>query len=155
MGKLLETLDKGESGELRTRPTEPENAVGCYMALPYQGAPHKGKIVEHKINKDGEDILVAEFHTGARDSYTYKDILDALRKEENMQEEAYFTFEEVLDHKPLKEGQSVDKAKAWQVLVRWSRLEEPTWEPLSNLKRDDPMTLAAYAKRKKIDHLPG
>ena len=62
-----------------------------------------------------------------------------------MQEDVYFTFEEVLDHKPLKDGVPLDKAKQWLVKIKWNREEEPTWEPLSVLRKDDPMTLATYA----------
>ena len=54
--------------------------------------------MEHKIDENGNDLLVAEFYTGTRDTFTYNDILSVLMQEENMQEEAYFTFEEVLDH---------------------------------------------------------
>ena len=95
---LLKTMDQGEKEDFRTRPVEPENTVGMQLALPLHGQPHKGKIVEHKKDDEGNDLLVAEFHTGARDVFTYQDILEALKDEKNMQEEAYFTFEEILDH---------------------------------------------------------
>ena len=95
---LLDTLKKGEDGEIRSMLIEPRNTFGMHLALPHKGQSHKRKIVEHKIDEDGNDLLVAEFHTGSRDTFTYNDILSALRQEENMQEEAYFTFE-VLDRK--------------------------------------------------------
>ena len=101
--------------------------------------------MDQKIDENGNDLLVAKFHTGARDTFNYNDILSALRQEENIQEEAYFTVEEVLDHKPLKDGVPLNKAKQWLVKIKWNREEEPTWKLLSVLRQDDPMTLAAYA----------
>ena len=152
---LMETMEQGEKEDFRTRPVEPENTVGMKLALPHCGKPHKEKIVEHKKDGKGDDLLVAEFHTGARDVFTYQDILDALKDEKNMQEEAYFTFEEILDHKPLKEGTPLDKAKQWIAQVRWNQQEKPTWEPLSALRRDDPITLASYAHEKVLTKYDG
>ena len=60
-----------------------------------------------------------------------------------------------MDHKPLKEGVPLDKAKQWLVKIKWNREEEPTWEPLSVLRKDDPMTLATYAHEHNLTNYDG
>ena len=58
---LLDTLKKGKEGEIRSRPVEPKNTLGTHLALSHKGQPHKGKIVEHKIEKNGNPITFASY----------------------------------------------------------------------------------------------
>ena len=56
-------------------------------------------------------------------------------------------FEKIINHKwsddPRRKGK-ID------VLLKWTGHEEPTWEPMENIKRDDPVSLAKYAENMKL-----
>ncbi|MEM7375710.1 MAG: reverse transcriptase domain-containing protein, partial [Bacteroidota bacterium] len=56
-------------------------------------------------------------------------------------------FEEILDHRwspdPKRRGK-ID------ILLKWKGYVEPTWEPKENIRKDDPVSLAAYAKKKGL-----
>ena len=53
----------------------------------------------------------------------------------------YFEFDKILDHR--KSNLPGRKGKL-DVLVGWID-QEPSWEPMEVIKKDDPITLAAYA----------
>jgi hypothetical protein len=36
------------------------------------------------------------------------------------------------------------------VLVKWQDFDEPTWEPLDTIKKEDPVTLAQYARENRL-----
>jgi len=76
----------------------------------------------------------------------YNEIINALNKEEEDGVERW-TFEEILDHRWTKDPKWRGKI---DVLIKWEGYEEPTWEPMENIKKDDPVTLAGYAKSKGL-----
>ena len=68
----------------------------------------------------------------------YNEILDYWETQTSSDpNEKIWTFEEVLDHRKSENGK-------YQVLIKWSTGEE-TWEPLSWMGRQDPITVARYA----------
>ena len=42
----------------------------------------------------------------------------------------------------------------WEVKVSWDKGEEP-WEPVSELRKTDPITLSAYARNNDLSNIPG
>ena len=38
-----------------------------------------------------------------------------------------------------------------EVLVKWVKFDEPSWEPLQVINEDDPITLAKYARDRGIE----
>ena len=67
----------------------------------------------------------------------------------------FFTFQKILGHAgPYKKGDSDYRGSAYNVQVLWSN-GEITWEPFDNIRSDDPITLAIYAKEKDLLDTPG
>ncbi len=57
-------------------------------------------------------------------------------------------FDEILDH---KWSTNPDRHGKMDVLVKWTALgEQPTWEPMETIKKDDPVTLAGYAAKNNL-----
>ena len=56
-------------------------------------------------------------------------------------EDKLWAFEEIIDHRK-KKGKI-------EVLIEWTTGEE-TWEPLSMIKRTDPLTAAKYAHENEL-----
>jgi hypothetical protein len=66
-----------------------------------------------------------------------------------------WTFEEIIAHEgPLKAGDPSYKGSLYNVLVRWSD-GSSTFEPLSIIAADDPVTCARYAQRAGLLDMPG
>ena len=42
------------------------------------------------------------------------------------------------------------KKKKIDVLIKWDGYEEPTWEPVEVIKKDDSITLAKYTDEKAL-----
>ena len=65
------------------------------------------------------------------------------------------TYKKVLGHKgPLKQGDPEYNGSMYSVLILWETNEE-TWEPLSSMRAQDPVTLATYALENKLLDTPG
>ena len=56
-------------------------------------------------------------------------------------------FEDILDHRWTKDPKRKGRI---DVLIKWEGYEEPTWEPMENIKKDDPVTLAKYAENREL-----
>ena len=56
--------------------------------------------------------------------------------------DGFWTFSKVLNHRTVENGKI-------EVEVLWDN-GETSWEPLAVLRKDDPVTLAAYAKERKL-----
>ena len=74
------------------------------------------------------------------------DLLERQHDDEDKHPEKYWSFQRILDHQgPLKHDDPRYKGSTYNVLVKWSDGSE-TWEPLTTVKQDDPVTCALYAK---------
>ena len=64
-------------------------------------------------------------------------------------------FKQVLDHQgPLKPKDPNYKGSTYNLKVLWDDGSE-TWEPLSTMAKDDPVTCAVYGKDKGLLNKPG
>jgi hypothetical protein len=64
-------------------------------------------------------------------------------------------FKRIVGHQgPLKPGDPRYKGSRWNVMVEWET-GETTYEPLHMMAKDDPVTVAAYAKEKGLLDLEG
>ena len=77
----------------------------------------------------------------------YDDLMNEWEKTQNEgdPDEKIWTFQKILDHR------TVGKLK--EVKILWDDGSE-SWEPLSVLAQEDPVTCPNYAKEKGILHLP-
>ena len=84
---------------------------------------------------------------------SYNQILDYL--EQDNQDETHFKFRNILGHEgPLDKDNPDYKGSIYNVQVEWEN-GEITFEPLSIIAADDPVTCAMYALDNKLLHLPG
>ena len=84
---------------------------------------------------------------------SYNQILEYL--EQDNQDETHFKFRNIINHQgPLNKEDKDYKGSSYNVQVEWEN-GEITYEPLSIIAADDPVTCAMYAKDKNLLSLPG
>lgn len=97
----------------------------------------KGKV----IDQIDEDHYRVEYPNGSQDVVEYNQLIDMMNKR-NEENAVYYEFDSILDHRWSKDPKRKSRV---DVLVGW--VDQPaTWEPMEVIKKDDPITLAAYAK---------
>jgi len=144
-----------ESGEVDSEETkhthtpkkfDPEDLIDLYIYDVYKNrkggeTKMRGKVIE-EIDKDTYRVA---FDNGKQRVYDYEEIVAMANKEDEDGEERW-TFDKILNHRwsklPNRKGR-ID------VLVKWDQLD-PSWEPMEIIKKDDPVTLAEYAKSKDL-----
>eukprot|EP00957_Ditylum_brightwellii_P139905 10661050-Ditylum_brightwellii.AAC.1 len=65
-----------------------------------------------------------------------------LSREQEDEDNGLWTFSKILTHRTAAQGKI-------EVEVLWDN-GETSWEPLAMLRKDDPITIAAYAKDQKL-----
>ena len=78
------------------------------------------------------------------------DRIEAMIEAEQSGDTSIFTFKKILDHQGLLKSDSSNwKGSSYNVKVLWEDNSE-TWEPLSVMKVDNPITCAEYADSKNL-----
>ena len=97
--------------------------------------------------EDGTKFLVALGEGEREEIMTYHEIMDLVNSQlDKDNENQSWSFEAILDHRPKK--------KKNEILVLWTTGEE-TWEDLSWIGAQDPITVAMYAKAHNLLNKPG
>ena len=145
-------VENPETGELETRgpmrEIHPEDFINCelydtFLTKTGKETKRKGKVVAVDENGDAR----VEFTNGSQKLYDYQEIVDILTKSGEDDAEMW-EFDEILDH---KWSTNPDRHGKMDVLVKWTALgEQPTWEPMETIKKDDPVTLAGYAAKNNL-----
>ena len=117
------------------------------------------KIQDHEAENHSSIKFLVELGDGEFDEIiaygTLCDYIADLEDADLNPEEKIWTFTEVKAHQgPLKRSHKDYKGSLYNVLVRWDDGSE-TYEPLEMIIKDDPVTLAAYAKRHNLLNKPG
>ena len=116
---------------------DPLNIIGYQFVKTHNGFPHKAKVIE--ALEDGTKYLVALGDGDREEIMTYNDILNLVEAQVSEEEDDHaWSFEAILDHRQKKHG-------IFEILVLWTTGEE-TWEPLTWIGSQDPITIAKYAK---------
>ena len=79
-------------------------------------------------------------------TYEYEDLINMINRPDEDGVELW-DFEKIINHKWSDDPQRKGKI---DVQLKWAGYEEPTWEPMENIKRDDPVSLAKYAQEMKL-----
>ena len=120
----------------------PEDNGECHMAKVIDIDDH-GQTLEDikfklKINKDqAEEIM------------SYNQLMDYIQKGTDAEEDpdSLFKFRDIVAHQgPLESTDPNHKASKYNVMVEWES-GEVTYEPLTPISKDDPITCAVYAKK--------
>ena len=102
----------------------------------------KGTVVEQVDDRSYR----VEFANGKQKVYEYEDLINQINHKEEDGAELW-EFDALLDHRwsklPGRKGK-ID------VKVKWAGYDDPTWEPMEVIKKDDPITLAKYAKEQNL-----
>ena len=126
---------------------DPSELLGHNFLHTHQDSPYKATVVD--ITDDNK-FVVALGDGEHEEIMTYNELMDAMEAvtspSDDDAENQVWTFETVLDHHKGADNK-------YEVLVEWTT-GETTWEPLSVMIKDDPVTLAAYAKEHNLLGVP-
>ena len=155
----FEQFVKSQSGEDEDNPIpmaniDIPNLLGRSFLLPPEdnGERHMAKIIDiddHeqpledikfklKINKDQTEEIMS-----------YNQLMDYIQKGTDAEEDpdSLFKFRDIIAHQgPLKSTDPNHKGSKYNVMVEWES-GEVTYEPLTLISKDDPITCAVYAKK--------
>ena len=147
----------------------PDDLVGRTILLPpgdngeRQRAKVTRKVVEDIEQADGERVQNLSFILGIgngklEEIISYNQLVDHLEaaaNDDNEISDDLFKFRALIGHQgPLKLTDLNWKGCKYNVLVDWETGEK-TYEPLSVLAADDPVTCAMYAKVNDLLHIDG
>ena len=83
------------------------------------------------------------------------DHLEQAEEQDHSMEQELYRFRAIIGHEgPLKLTDPNWKGRRWNVHIEWET-DEITFEPLSVIVADDPITCAAYAKEKSLYQFDG
>ena len=129
----------------------------------------RAKIVERvHAHKDGmtddpdNAAAIAKFRCVVNDKcetiVAYNDVVDYIEQDQTW--DGIWKFKEILAHKTVKRrdtkaaGNGGYMGSAVNVLVLWETGEQ-TWEPLGQIYKDDPVTVAIYVEKHNLLGKPG
>ena len=159
--------DDGPTSSKPLRGFNPDDLVGRTFLLPHGdcgerlGAKVTRKVVEDIEQADGERVQKHSFILGIgsgklEEIISYNQLVDHLEaavNDDNEISDALFKFRALIGHQgPLKPTDPNWKGYKYNVLVDWETGEK-TYELLSVLAADDPVTCAMYAKDNDLLHI--
>ena len=161
-----------DDGPISSKPLlefNPEDLIGRTFLLPPGDngerlrAKVTRKVVEDIEKADGERVQKLSYILGigngkVEELISYNQLVDHLEaaaNEDNEINDDLFKFSALIGHQgPLKPTDPNWKGCKFNVLVEWETGEK-TYEPLSILAADDPVTCATYAKENDLLHIEG
>ena len=142
----------------------PEELLGLtFLKQTEDGQTLRAKVTRKIMDRDAENHQNIKFLVSCGDDdyeeiMAYNElsaIIEQQHKAEADGEMDVFTFKEVVDHQgPLSSTSQFYKGSSWNVQVHWEDGSK-TWEPLNMVAKDDPVTLATYAKENGLLDTPG
>lgn len=84
------------------------------------------------------------YDNGKNQILDYNELVNLLNKDDEEKVDRW-VFEDIVGHRPSK-----DVKGGVEVEVKWQGFPETTWEPMSAIKKDDPVTLAKYALKHNL-----
>ena len=162
--------DDADPSHIKPMPEfDPDDLIGRTFLLPPQEngerlrAKVTKKVVEEIEAADGNRIpninFILDIGEGkVEELIIYNQLLDHLEQAEeqdNFMDQEFYRFRAIIGHEgPLKATDPNWKGSKWNVQIEWET-GEITFEPLSVIAADDPITCAAYAKEKNLYNLDG
>ena len=130
------------------------NLLGrSFLLLPEDnGERHMPKIIE--IDDHGQTLEDIKFKLKinkdqAEEMMSYNQLMDYIQKGTDAEEDpdSLFKFRDIVAHQgPLESTDPNHKGSKYNVMVEWES-GEVTYEPLTLISKDDPITCAVYAKK--------
>ena len=155
----FEQFVKSRSGEDEDNPIhmaniDIPNLLGRSFLLPPEdnGEHHMAKIID--IDDHGQPLEDIKFKLKinkdqAEEIMSYNQLMDYIQKGTDAEEDpdSLFKFRDIVAHQgPLEPTDPNHKGSKYNVMVEWES-GEVTYEPLTLISKDDPITCAVYAKK--------
>ena len=155
----FEQFVKSQSGEDEDNPIpmaniDIPNLLGRSFLLPPEdnGERHMAKIID--IDDHGQTLEDIKFKLKinkdqAEEIMSYNQLMDYIHKGTDAEEDpdSLFKFRDIVAHQgPLESTDPNHKGSKYNVMVEWES-GEVTYEPLTLISKDDPITCAVYAKK--------
>ena len=155
----FEQFVKSQSGEDEDNPIpmaniDIPNLLGRSFLLPPEdnGECHMAKIID--IDDHGQTLEDIKFKLKinkdqAEEIMSYNQLMDYIQKGTDAEEDpdSLFKFRDIVAHQsPLESTDPNHKGSKYNVMVEWES-GEVTYEPLTLISKDDPITCAVYAKK--------
>jgi len=126
---------------------ENDRMIDLYVYDSYTNRKGNETKMRGQVRKELEgNKFQVTFENGKNRTYEYEELINKINKPDEEGVELW-QFDDILDHRWTEDPNRKGKI---DVLLKWSGYEEPTWEPMEMIKKDDPVSLAAYAKKKKL-----
>ena len=141
-------MSQGDVHDLPHCPTlSPDNLLSTMFVIQQGGDNYCAKVVD-KIDNELDKYLVKIGDSGREEILKYNDLIHAMEKdaEKDDPEVKRWIFKEIVGHCCIQHCNKVE--------VLWED-NSRCWEPLSVMKREDPVTCAEYAFKNNILHLSG
>ena len=130
------------------------NLLGRSFLLPPEdnGEHHMAKVID--IDDHGQTLEDIKFKLKinkdqAEEILSYNQLMDYIQKGTDAEEDpdSLFNFRDIVAHQgPLESTDPNHKGSKYNVMVEWES-GEVTYEPLTLISKDDPITCAVYAKK--------
>ena len=155
----FEHFVKSQTGEDEDNPIHMANIVipnllGRSFLLPPEdnGERHMAKVID--IDDHGQTLEDIKFKLKinkdqAEEIMSYNQLMDYIQKGTDAEEDpdSLFKFRDIVAHQgPLESTDPNHKGSKYNVMVEWES-GEVTYEPLTLISKDDPITCAVYAKK--------
>ena len=155
----FEQFVKSQSGEDEDSPIpmaniDIPNLLGRSFLLPPEdnGERHMAKIID--IDDHGQPLEDIKFKLKinkdqAEEILSYNQLMEYIQKGTDAEEDpdSLFKFRDIVAHQgPLESTDPNHKGSKYNVMVEWES-GEVTYEPLTLISKDDPITCAVYAKK--------
>ena len=125
----------------------PDILIDQYIQI--QDTNKKGKSIKYKgqvKEKINDNEYRIELSIGKQKLLEYNELINLINKDEEENVERW-TYESIEEH---RWSPNPDRKRKIDVLIKWDGYEEPTWEPMEVIKKDDPITLAKYSDEKGL-----
>ena len=142
----------------------PEELLGrTFVRETEDGEKVSARVTRKIIDRDAQDhqqikLLVSCGDDAYEEIISYNELSEYIAQQEESQaagQASTWVFKDILSHEgPLKQSHPSYKGSSYNVLVEWGEGSE-TWEPLNMMAKDDPVTLALYAKKNNLLNTPG
>ena len=154
----FEHFVKSQTGEDEDNPIpmaniDIPNLLGRSFLLPPEdnGERHMAKVID--IDDHGQTLEDIKFKLKinkdqAEEIMSYNQLMDYIQKGTDAEEDpdSLFKFRDIVAHQgPLESTDPNHKGSKYNVMVEWES-GEVTYEPLTLISKDDPITCAVYAK---------
>ena len=115
--------------------SDPEDIIGFKFVGEFKGLPTSKTVRSYDpVNEE----FSLELGNGLDETVEYGTIIELFNKKEEEKDTDVWTYEEFTGHRKVGRG-------PWEVEVLWTTGEK-TWEKVGAMRKDDPLTLARYAR---------